>query len=278
MLIHEAMGVRGISWGMDGSLPYQYGTRPPEVRKSIARTIEEHIEELGYTPEQTIFVTPHASCAQKVLVLDENDRLSDLALQPVHAPVTYCDLQPDDQTNIVESEGLFTFSDYLLMTKPGDCFFMLVMANTKRGRCIGMVHSGRKQIMRGVSESWIQPLLSICESPMDIQVVITPGLQKAHHTIKADYDDKEFGTVADLQNFFGKHAYPADNGGIAIDSETYLVDALNTAGIQNVLTTGIDTYEEQAKGSGYSSRYCRERGLEKIGNICFMHFGMQRKQ
>jgi copper oxidase (laccase) domain-containing protein len=207
-----------------------------------------------------------------VLILDEKGRLSNLAFQPEAAPLKYCDLQPDDQTNIVECEGLFTFTDYLLMAKPGDCFFMLVMANTKRGRCIGMVHAGRKQILRGVSLSWVQPLLNICEQPSDIRVVITPGLQRAHHTIKADYTSEEFGTVHDLQRFFGNYSYPVENGGIAIDSEAYLADALKTAGITNVLTTGIDTYEQQAKGSGCSSRYCRENSIEKTGNICFIHF------
>lgn len=272
MLLHEAMGVPEISWGMDGSVPYQYGSRPPEVKHSIAKTIEQHITYLGYTPETTVFVTPHASCAQKVLVLDAQARLTNLALQPEPTPLKYYDLQPYDQTNIVESEGLFTFSDFLLMTKPGDCFFMLVIAKTRLGRCIGMVHAGRKQILRGVSLSWIQPLLNICEQPSDIKVVITPGLQRAHHTIKADYADEEFGSVHDLERFFGSYAYQIDNGGIAIDSEAYLADSLKAAGITNVLTTGIDTYEQQAKGCGYSSRYCRENGIEKIGNICFMHF------
>ncbi|PIR62998.1 MAG: hypothetical protein COU65_00200 [Candidatus Pacebacteria bacterium CG10_big_fil_rev_8_21_14_0_10_42_12] len=262
----------GEAYFMDfsGETPRNYnGAKDPEEKVAIASDIARIIHNLGYSKERTIFVNSFPGCQKKVVFLTRDERLVDLDWGNISTASRFCAIQEYDETNRIEVEGIISFADYLLMMKPGDCFSLLINANTKLGPCCGIVHAGRKQVIRGTSFSWVQSLIDICNNPSDISVMISPGLQAPNHVICPDFHDDEFGTVMDLQRIFGEFATQLENG-ISLDIEGYLIRQLSQYGI-NVSGTGICTYDSHKNGTGYSYRYRAKHGGQAMGNLAMAH-------
>lgn len=269
-MLHSMSAENPAFWGMNRT-GYQYEYRDPVDIEAIKNSILGHITYFGYTPEQTIFLAPYSAGPQHILLLNTDDKLTDISGQAIRNPLRHNSVQRFDSTNVLEGEGFFCFQDYLLLTKPGDCFFQVVHANTRTGPCVGLVHSGRQPVMSGLSLSWVDPLIALCDSPDQISVVITPGLQKEHHVLKADYAHPKFGTNADIKAYFGDKASFLGDGSLCIDLESYLCAELSKKGIRKVQASGEDTYVFHEKGLGHSRRYTTEHGCPRNSNICFAH-------
>lgn len=257
----------------EGSIDLQYAAVPDEEKPAIRQTMLELIQEMGYTPETSILVNPFPGAKPLIRMLDADEHIRTLEGTICPQVFSYSETQKYDDTNVLAVEGLFTFADYLLLMKPGDCFALLIAAKTKRGPCCGIVHAGRRPVVVGASEAWIQPLIEMCESPDDIDVTITPGLQASHHTLSLDYVDHITGlTCEEHQERFGTFAWKTGDK-IHLDIEGYMTAKLREAGIHNIHSSGLDTYELHEQGRGSSRRYATEHGImRRTGNMCAIHF------
>jgi copper oxidase (laccase) domain-containing protein len=256
----------------DGTSPVSYVHAQTEIGiEQTRKTMLGFISDKGYTPEQTIMLTPYAGCLQDIAVIDAQGRIkSFLTNQDLKNPFQYYEIQPHDQTNALSTEGVFTFSDFLLLLKTGDCFSMLITADTQIGPCCGVVHAGRRPIFNNISLSWVEPLTELCNSPEKIEVTISPGLQAHHHYINPGETDPLTGTYEDYQGRFKNFCWIDDLGNLHLDIMAYLVTGLSKHGVQ-VHSTVVDSYDLHALGKGFSHRFATENGVPNNRNITAIH-------
>ncbi len=243
--------------------------RPDELITEITANIWQRIQRLGYKPDEVILVNSHPSCIPGIVYIDNTDRITieTIGQPPLHYLGENYSIHPWDNTNTLEFEGVFTFKDYLLMMKPGDCFCLLITAQTNQGPCIGIVHASRKAVLSGITFSWIPKLLAECDNdPSKISIVIPPGLQQANHVLQPEYVSQEGESIDTIKAKLGDYCLK-DTDGWHLDIENYLLARLNKHGIINITCSNQDTYSLHAMGCGYSRRRALQTQERRVGNM-----------
>lgn len=147
---------------------------------------------------------------------------------------------------IASPERYQTFADGAVTDKKGivlairtaDC--APVLFYDKEHQIIGVAHAGWRGALSGILENTLDIMLSLGAKPKTIAAAIGPCLQKESFECQKDMYDKFMQTESSYKKFF----YPQDKTHWLFDAEKFCCERLLKYGLQNITTSGINTYTD----------------------------------
>lgn len=170
-----------------------------------------------------------------------------------HEPVIQEITDPNQTGEVIltPAEGLFTtLRNTPLIHKPADCPTAIILAQNTKERALGIVHLGRPQVNKQVTEKIIDHLVqNYTVKPEDIIVGITPSIGPKHYYLKLK--DQEKKQLID-QKYWGRFAWKDKLDGetiVRIDILGKILSILDDKGIpdKNIEAYGhgsnVDTFD-----------------------------------
>jgi len=140
----------------------------------------------------------------------------------------------------ISADGMVTDKpNVILALRTADCAPILFYDD--KNKIIGAAHAGWRGALRGIIENTLDLMISLGAEKQHIAAVIGPCLQKNSFACQSDMYREFLSADKNYQQFFTVQ----DDLHWLFDAEKFCVHRLNIYGIQNVQTSGINTYTDE---------------------------------
>ncbi len=140
-----------------------------------------------------------------------------------------------------------------------DCAPVLFCGNKKDGSpVIGAAHAGSNGALKGVLENTVEAMKNL--GALDIKACIGPCISKSSYEVQNDFMNKFMDESKGSARFFQA---TSKNGYVMFDLSGYCAWRLSRAGLENISSIDIDTYENE--GEFFSYRRATHRGEKDYG-------------
>ncbi|MBP3546207.1 MAG: peptidoglycan editing factor PgeF [Alphaproteobacteria bacterium] len=161
----------------------------------------------------------------------------------------------------IEADGVVTDQTGIILgVTTADCIPVL-LADYKNG-IIGAAHAGWRGALSGVVENTIKLMLERGAEISEIAVATGPCLQKENFETKDDMRDMFLAQSNENQQFFTQ----IGDGKYLCNLEEYVKYRVKLLGINNIFTSGIDTYSNPDLYFSYR-RSCHQNLIKQAGDF-----------